>query len=1205
MPKAFRGLATALVLLALTSLALADDAIVPSPRGSGGDVHAIRVPAEFKASIPHVSASDYGSFAWLEVTGDQLAEIRRRGVAVRDIPNPYHLTLGGRTFDPAQESPDLPDGLVSLRSEGPELHVVQMRGPAKAAWLEALRADGVEIVQYVHPYTYVVWGTSAAVDAVRSRPAVRWAGAFAPAYRLLPAHRGLRGTQAVRVLIYRGGEVPAVLDELATMAARIDAPRTLSATYAVVTAEMPLDRLAEVAAIPGVYSVQPVPQDGGLRGEMSCQVNVNNLDLGGSPVVGYGDWLSLAGVTGAGITIANVDSGIQNDHPDLIGRFVGCTGVTCGGAAQSNHGTHTAGIMAADSASGTLDGLGFLRGLGVAPGAQLVEQVYDPHYTLSNGMLLLMTDSVRSGAIISGNSWGPSNNPHGYDNDTMQVDIGVRDADPDTPGNQPLTYVLSIMNGYGTQSSQGTPDEAKNIITVGSTEMQLISGAPSMAFDDISANSAHGPALDGRTIPHLVAPGWYVDSTVPSSTYSVDGGTSMASPQVSGAAALFIEYYRGLPTYTADPSPALIKAALLPVAHDLNGHLDADGNILGHPFDSKQGWGRLNLEAVVTPSVDTLYFDDPEVFDNTGEEWDLPIVAADPNEPVRIMLVWTDAPGHGLGGSTPAWNNDLDLIVERGESVYYGNAFGPDGWSATGGAPDGMNNTEGVFLPAPLTGTSLIRVVAAGINSDAIPGAGDTTDQDFALVCYNCAETVGFRVEAAPADATFCAGETPTFDIDVVGLGGFDEAVTLNATGVLGGASADFDVNPVIASGSSTLTLNNTAAWPSGDWPIAIQGEHTPSGTVETANVAVHVYAGTPAAVTLLAPANHADDVTMNPGFQWTPVNQATGYLLDVARDDQFTDIVYSTTVSGTAHIPMSPLTANTDYFWRVRPENPCGIAGVYSTFQFRTEAGPRVLVVDDDDGSPDVRADYTDTLTALGFTHDVWDTNAGDDEPDLAVLASYKMVIWFTGDAFGGSTGPGLSAEAALGEYLDAGGCVFISSQDYVFDRGRTPFMSGYLGVDGASEFATGDVTGMGDLFGGLGPYDLDVPYPNYSDRLTPDASAVTCLMGDGGPAGISKDTGAYRTMFWGFGLESLPTPAVKQELLGRVVNWCRAGNPPGPGDFDNDGDVDLDDFAAWDGCVTGPETPASGECAVFDLDADTDVDLHDFHALARLYVP
>ena len=46
--------------------------------------------------------------------------------------------------------------------------------------------------------------------------------------------------------------------------------------------------------------------------------------------------------------------------------------------------------MVADNSSGVLDSFGFARGMGVAPGAQLVEQLYIQTYTQANGMLELM-----------------------------------------------------------------------------------------------------------------------------------------------------------------------------------------------------------------------------------------------------------------------------------------------------------------------------------------------------------------------------------------------------------------------------------------------------------------------------------------------------------------------------------------------------------------------------------------------------------------------------------------------------------------------------------------------------------------------------------------------------------------------------------------------------------------------------------------------
>ncbi len=48
--------------------------------------------------------------------------------------------------------------------------------------------------------------------------------------------------------------------------------------------------------------------------------------------------------------------------------------------------------------------------------------------------------------------------------------------------------------------------------------------------------------------------------------------------------------------------------------------------------------------------------------------------------------------------------------------------------------------------------------------------------------------------------------------------------------------------------------------------------------------------------------------------------------------------------------------------------------------------------------------------------------------------------------------------------------------------------------------------------------------------------------------------------------------------------------------GDFDADGDVDLDDYTAWRACLIGPGVAPGEGCEPMDLDADNDVDLSDF---------
>lgn len=205
----------------------------------------------------------------------------------------------------------------------------------------------------------------------------------------------------------------------------------------------------------------------------------------------------------------------------------------------------------------------------------------------------------------------------------------------------------------------------------------------------------------------------------------------------------------------------------------------------------------------------------------------------------------------------------------------------------------------------------------------------------------------------------------------------------------------------------------------------------------------------------------------------------------------------------------------------------------------------PPVLLVDDDDNAPDVRSAYTAALDSLGYEYDVWDTGNSDNEPDAATLNQYSAVVWFTGDEFGGAAGPGSSGEAALAAFLDNGRCLMISGQDYVWDRGVTPFMQSYLGVASAtSDVSQTTVTGSG-VYDGLGPYTLAYPFTNYSDRLTPDGTAAVGFSGNAGTAALTKSA-AYHTTFWGFPFEALPA-AARPVTLAATLAWC--GVSPGPG--------------------------------------------------------
>lgn len=911
------ALALAIAALVSTSVQAADYARVPQDQ----------VPRALArgGAVVH----DYGSFAWVRGSG-----------AGADEAATFSLKLGSRLFDPRQDS------AANAREygSGKALRLVQFDGPIKQEWLQSLAAAGVTPLQYIAPFSYVVWADGEALNRARQHStALRWQGDFLAKYKTANVSEGLRrGEQEWRAMLYRGAGV---------------ADATLRASGVGVGRRSVIDRefeiveitganaqaLEQLAQMPGVYALNPVPRNGGKRAELANQISANNLGPSNLPVPGYLAWLNGIGVNGTGVKIANVDGGIHDTHPDLIGRMLPCVGDTCGGGAVDAHGTHTAGIMAADGSSGINDANGFRRGLGMAPGAKLIEQVYEPTFSQAGGMLKLMRQSHDNGADLSGNSWGPSGTPVGYDTDTRQVDVGVRDTKPDVTGDQPLTYVVSIMNGGGGTSSQGSPDEAKNVITVGSTKAQTGSGAFVPEFNDISANSGHGPALDGRRIPHMVAPGCSVDSTVNSVGFGTMCGTSMATPQVSGMAALFIEKHRTA-NAGASPSTALIKAALVAATMDLNGNGDADGVTLGHRPDSRQGWGRVRADWLMNSPTPVLYYDQAtRVFDNTGETWTLEVAPADAARPVQVVLVYSDAPGHGLGGTTPAWNNDLDLSVSAGSTVYLGNVFGADGNSASGGSADNRNNIESVVLtPAATTGGVLqVRVAATNISSDARPSSGDSTDQDFALVCVNCISEPDYTLSVADTAQDVCttSATTTSYSVAVGSLESYVTPVSLSLAGLPAGASGVVTPNSVVPGNSASVDLSTLGAVAPGDYTFQLQAASASANRSRDLQLAIS--SAVPATPVLGAPASGAADVALRPTFSWTASAQSRDYVVEVATDAAFGSIVFTATTQQASITPDVDLPSNIELYWRVRPANACGSGTASVVRPFRTLALP------------------------------------------------------------------------------------------------------------------------------------------------------------------------------------------------------------------------------------------------------------------------
>jgi hypothetical protein len=228
-------------------------------------------------------------------------------------------------------------------------------------------------------------------------------------------------------------------------------------------------------------------------------------------------------------------------------------------------------------------------------------------------------------------------------------------------------------------------------------------------------------------------------------------------------------------------------------------------------------------------------------------------------------------------------------------------------------------------------------------------------------------------------------------------------------------------------------------------------------------------------------------------------------------------------------------------------------------TLNFLLPGLPCILLVDDDNNAPDTTPYFTAALTAMGLDYDIFVTGGGNG-PDLAGLSGYKMVFWYSGDAFGSTAGPNSTDEANLTQYLNNGGRLFLSSQDYLYDWGLTTFGSTYLGIGSYTDDsgnATAKVGVAGDpIGGGLGPYTLTYPasFTDYGDIVTAGTGASQAFRSSTNVnLDVDKASGTWKTVF--FGTDWVPiynnNAANGITVLQRIVDWFGGCEPPPPAHY------------------------------------------------------
>lgn len=247
--------------------------------------------------------------------------------------------------------------------------------------------------------------------------------------------------------------------------------------------------------------------------------------------------------------------------------------------------------------------------------------------------------------------------------------------------------------GFDNISAETT---AKNIMTVGAVNDAVSGTLRSIGSATMSTFSSWGPADDGRIKPDIVANGvglyscWNNDFDL-GDYYSISG-TSMASPNACGSAALLVDYY-GQRFPGGAMRASTLKGLVIHTADDL-----------GNPGpDYSNGWGLMNtLEAAalikdygdgnVLRMTEAML----SVSNNVEDEY---TYSSDGLAPIRVTLCWTDPPGPAQtshDSRTSVLVNDLDLkIVGPGGTNYpYRMEYDHPTSNATAVAENDIDNVE-------------------------------------------------------------------------------------------------------------------------------------------------------------------------------------------------------------------------------------------------------------------------------------------------------------------------------------------------------------------------------------------------------------------------------------------------------------------------------------------------------------------------------
>jgi subtilisin family serine protease len=589
----------------------------------------------------------------------------------------------------------------------------------------------------------------------------------------------------------------------------------------------------------------------------------------------------------ASVAVGVLDSGIDYNHPDLspnvwsapaaftvtlAGRTLTCPAgshgfnalaFTCDPADDFGHGTHVAGTIGAAGNNGLgvtgvnwttrLVPIKFLDANGSGTTAGAVNGIY---FLIQANLAFANTATPLNVRVLSA-SWGGSG-----------ASQALLDAINWANAYNMLFVAAAGNSGVNTDISPNFPScyGSANMISVAATD----------AADQRPSFSNYGAST-----VDLGAPGVNILSTTRGGTYGYMSGTSMATPHVSGVAALTLANcnldtaaLRDLLLRTAEPVASLAGVTVT------GGRLNAWRALRGCSSSP-------SFTLSTTPAAQSAA-------PNTGATYSVNV-----------------APQSGFSGAVTLSVSGL-----------------PTGVTASFG-------TNPIWITSSAAASSSLTLLVgatavAGTYAATVTAASGGLVQRTTITLTITASAFGFSLTAAPGSQPVTAGNAANYSVTVTPDAGFSGSVSLAVSGLPAGATAAFSPNPVAVSApaSSTLTITTGAGTTAGTYTLTIIG--TSSSITRTAVVSLLAAAPSQTPTVPAVPVN-VQAVQISPTqnrISWSPgsTNQS-GFILEACPGAgcNFTTGWYSFHGPGVTETVHSGVAAGQVWSYHVRAYNDAG----------------------------------------------------------------------------------------------------------------------------------------------------------------------------------------------------------------------------------------------------------------------------------------